>query len=193
MMPTAGGPWTRFSEGAHWDDKPRWSPDGNTIYFVSGRSGFFNVWGIRFDATNGKSVGEPFRVTAFESPALMSRTRSTQWSFPSLKTASRYLEVFRAASGCWTMWNGSRGQDFLGIAGGTPALPRTGQKKMPGILCRAFQLHLSHLLEGEIDNQCCGADVDARLCRSVRDRASRPIRFDSPGVKSNPPIISCRS
>jgi Tol biopolymer transport system component/DNA-binding winged helix-turn-helix (wHTH) protein len=71
VMPAAGGPWTRFSEGEHWDDKPRWSPDGNMIYFVSDRSGFFNVWGIHFDATKGKPVGEPFRVTAFETPALM--------------------------------------------------------------------------------------------------------------------------
>jgi len=27
----------------YWDDKPRWSPDGKTIYFVSNRTGFFNV------------------------------------------------------------------------------------------------------------------------------------------------------
>jgi Tol biopolymer transport system component len=71
VLPATGGPWTRLSEGEHWDDKPRWSPDGNMIYFVSDRSGFFNVWGIHFDATKGKPVGEPFRVTAFETPALM--------------------------------------------------------------------------------------------------------------------------
>jgi hypothetical protein len=35
------------------------------------RGGFFNVWGIRFDSINGKPVGEAFRVTAFENPALM--------------------------------------------------------------------------------------------------------------------------
>ena len=71
VMPAAGGPWTRITDGKHWDDKPRWSPDGKTIYFVSGRSGFFNVWGIRFDSTKGKPVGEAFRVTAFENPGLM--------------------------------------------------------------------------------------------------------------------------
>ena len=41
------------------------------IYFVSNRGGSANVWGIHFDATKGKAVGEPFRVTAFETPALM--------------------------------------------------------------------------------------------------------------------------
>jgi Tol biopolymer transport system component/DNA-binding winged helix-turn-helix (wHTH) protein len=71
VMPAAGGPWTLISKGKPWDDKPRWSPDGKTIYFVSARSGFFNVWGIRFDSTKGKPVGEAFRVTAFENPGLM--------------------------------------------------------------------------------------------------------------------------
>jgi len=41
------------------------------IYFLSARGGFFNVWGIRFDSTNGKPVGDAFRVTAFENPGLM--------------------------------------------------------------------------------------------------------------------------
>jgi hypothetical protein len=65
------GPWTRITDGKSWDDKPRWSPDGRTIYFVSFRSGFFNVWGIRFDPAQGSPVGEPFQVTQFEVPALM--------------------------------------------------------------------------------------------------------------------------
>ena len=71
VIATTGGPWIRITDGKHWDDKPRWSPDGKTIYFVSGRDGFFNAWGIRFDAVKGKPVGDPFQVTSFESPSLM--------------------------------------------------------------------------------------------------------------------------
>jgi len=71
VMPAAGGPWTQITGGNPWEDKPRWSPDGKTIYFVSVRGGFFNVWGIHFDGAKGRPIGEPFRVTAFESPALM--------------------------------------------------------------------------------------------------------------------------
>jgi Tol biopolymer transport system component len=71
VVPTSGGPWTRISEGKNWDDKPRWSPGGKMIYFVSNAGGFFNVWGIRFDPSRGKAVGEPFRVTSFENPSLM--------------------------------------------------------------------------------------------------------------------------
>ncbi len=66
VVPAAGGGvWTRITDGKHWDDKPRWSPDGKTIYFVSERGGFFNVWGIHFDPAEGKPVGEPFRVSTF--------------------------------------------------------------------------------------------------------------------------------
>jgi len=71
VTPATGGPWIRITDGKHWDDKPRWAPDGKTLYFVSSRGGFLNVWGIRFDPTKGKVVGDPFRVTFFEGPDLM--------------------------------------------------------------------------------------------------------------------------
>jgi Tol biopolymer transport system component/DNA-binding winged helix-turn-helix (wHTH) protein len=70
--PAAGGErWRTITEGKHWDDKPRWSPDGRIIYYLSERRGFFNVWGIRFDPVNGRSEGEPFQVTSFDNPRLM--------------------------------------------------------------------------------------------------------------------------
>jgi Tol biopolymer transport system component/DNA-binding winged helix-turn-helix (wHTH) protein len=71
VVPSSGGPWTRITDGKHWDDKPRWSPDGRTIYFVSGPGGFFNVWGIHFHPAAGKPVGQPFQVSKFDSPRLM--------------------------------------------------------------------------------------------------------------------------
>jgi Tol biopolymer transport system component len=66
-----GGSWIRITDAKHWDDKPRWSPDGKVIYFISGRSGFFNVWAIRFDPSKGKVIGDPFAVTNFDSPSRM--------------------------------------------------------------------------------------------------------------------------
>ena len=71
VAPAAGGEWVRVTEGRSYDDKPRWSGDGKTLYFLSNRSGFFNVWGIKFDAAAGRPAGGPFRVTNLENPGRM--------------------------------------------------------------------------------------------------------------------------
>jgi Tol biopolymer transport system component/DNA-binding winged helix-turn-helix (wHTH) protein len=71
VTPATGGSWTLITDGKHWDDKPRWSPDGRIIYFLSDRKGFFNVRGIHFDRVNGKVVGESFQVTSFDNPKFM--------------------------------------------------------------------------------------------------------------------------
>jgi Tol biopolymer transport system component/DNA-binding winged helix-turn-helix (wHTH) protein len=71
VVAATGGPWIRITDGKRWDDKPRWSPDGKTIYYLSDRKGYFNLWGTHFDSASGKPQGEPFPVTWFESPVLM--------------------------------------------------------------------------------------------------------------------------
>jgi Tol biopolymer transport system component len=70
-MPTGGGPWVQITDGKQWDDKPRWSPDGKTIYFLSRRGGLFNVWGTRFDSAHGKPEGKPFQVSTFDRASQM--------------------------------------------------------------------------------------------------------------------------
>jgi Tol biopolymer transport system component/DNA-binding winged helix-turn-helix (wHTH) protein len=71
VSPASGHSWIRITDGKRWDDKPHWSPDGKLIYFLSGRSGFFDVWAIRFDPVRGEALGDPFRVTALDSPDQM--------------------------------------------------------------------------------------------------------------------------
>jgi tricorn protease-like protein len=71
VVSARGGPKIPVMAGDHWDDKPRWSPDGKIIYFVSNRSrGVYNVFGVHFDAAK-KIPGEPFQVTHFDTPTLM--------------------------------------------------------------------------------------------------------------------------
>ncbi|HYU44910.1 MAG TPA: winged helix-turn-helix domain-containing protein [Terriglobales bacterium] len=104
VMAATGGPWIRITDGKHWDDKPRWSPDGKTIYFVSGRGGFFNVWGIRFDAVKGKPVGDPFRVTSFESPSLMVPTNVPPVEL-SLTQEKLVLTIAEVSGSIWILDN----------------------------------------------------------------------------------------
>jgi len=59
--------------GKGWDDKPHWSPDGNTLYFVSDRDGFRCIWAQRL---NGQKhpIGDPIPVFhAHQSSLSMSR------------------------------------------------------------------------------------------------------------------------
>jgi Tol biopolymer transport system component/DNA-binding winged helix-turn-helix (wHTH) protein len=61
----SGGPvpeseWIAITEGP-WDDKPRWSPDGNTLYFMSERDHFRCIWAQRLDSSK-HPVGEPVPV-----------------------------------------------------------------------------------------------------------------------------------
>jgi len=72
VVPTSGGKWIRITEGKYWDDVPRWSSDGKTIYFTSDRSGFFNIWGVRFNQATGEPVGDAFQVTTFNGNRFMS-------------------------------------------------------------------------------------------------------------------------
>lgn len=75
VMRPDGGEWIRLTDETEWSDKPRWSPDGKTIYYLSNRvTGLFNVWGIHFDPQQGKPVGEPFLVNLFDNPG------KTVWS-----------------------------------------------------------------------------------------------------------------
>ncbi len=72
VMPSAGGDsrhWTRVTERHQWADKPRWSPDGRLLYFTLRQASFFNVWAVRFDAAQGKPIGDAFQVTHLDSPA----------------------------------------------------------------------------------------------------------------------------
>jgi Tol biopolymer transport system component/DNA-binding winged helix-turn-helix (wHTH) protein len=107
VIPVAGGTWTRITDGRHWDDKPRWSPDGRTIYFISGIDGFFNVWGIRFDPTTGKPVGQPFKLSKFDRPRLM----IPRWIPPvgfSLTQDKFVLTMAQESGNIWVLDNDDR-------------------------------------------------------------------------------------
>jgi Tol biopolymer transport system component/DNA-binding winged helix-turn-helix (wHTH) protein len=69
VMRASGGPWLPIVM-RNWVDKPRWSPDGRTIYFFGKQGSFFDVWGIHFDPDTGKTVGDPFRLTTLDNPGL---------------------------------------------------------------------------------------------------------------------------
>jgi eukaryotic-like serine/threonine-protein kinase len=75
VAPAGGAPsakWTRIAAHHVLPDKPRWAPDGRILYFLSRQNtSFYNLWGVRFDGERGRSVGEPFMITRFDSQSHM--------------------------------------------------------------------------------------------------------------------------
>ena len=69
------GKWIPVTGESEWSDRPRWSGDGKTVFYVSTRDGFHCVWGQGFDAESGKTTGSPFPVKHYHdlriSPALV--------------------------------------------------------------------------------------------------------------------------
>lgn len=69
VVPADGGPYRRLTTDTDaWDDKPRWSPDGRTVYFLSRRSGEFELWRLGFDPETGEVVGPANRISALTTP-----------------------------------------------------------------------------------------------------------------------------
>jgi Tol biopolymer transport system component/DNA-binding winged helix-turn-helix (wHTH) protein len=66
VAPMTSGPWIEITDGQSFGDKPRWSPDGRTLYFVSDTGGHLNIRGRRFDPVEGRAAGTSFPVTTFE-------------------------------------------------------------------------------------------------------------------------------
>lgn len=55
-LPIAGGKATRITDGMAFDAQPRFSPDGQSIVFISDRSGGDNVWTMRLDFTDTTQI-----------------------------------------------------------------------------------------------------------------------------------------
>jgi Tol biopolymer transport system component/tRNA A-37 threonylcarbamoyl transferase component Bud32 len=60
--PTAESEWIAVTDGAVFDDAPRWSPDGNLLYYVSDADGFRCIWARRLDPVTKQPAGAPFPV-----------------------------------------------------------------------------------------------------------------------------------
>jgi eukaryotic-like serine/threonine-protein kinase len=75
VAPSSGAPppaWVRIAPGHDSPDKPRWTPDGKALVFVSkGPTSYLNVWATRFDPERGQPIGKPFPLTRFDSHSML--------------------------------------------------------------------------------------------------------------------------
>ncbi len=61
--------WISVTESGPWVNKPRWSPNGNLLYYISDRDGFTCIWVNRLDPVSKQPVGAPKAVIHFHTGA----------------------------------------------------------------------------------------------------------------------------
>jgi Tol biopolymer transport system component len=62
--------WIELTNGRAWDDKPRWSKDGSTLFIYSNRDGFGCVWKIKLNPATNLPEGTPVAVRHLHNPGL---------------------------------------------------------------------------------------------------------------------------
>ena len=98
----ATGKWIAITDSSHLSDRPKWSGDGKTIFYLSTRDGFSCIWGQRFDRLAGKIVGSPFAVMHYHNLRI-SPARVTPRSFDlSVSGDTIYLNLGEETASLWT-------------------------------------------------------------------------------------------
>ena len=64
-VPAGEAQWVSVTDGKYPDDKPQFSPDGNTLYFTSERDGHICVWAQRLDPVTKRPAGAPVAFQHF--------------------------------------------------------------------------------------------------------------------------------
>jgi len=118
-MPIAGGTATRITKGMAFDAQPRFSPDGETIVFISDRSGGDNVWTLRMDFTDTTQVTRG-NNSGYVSPEWMPNGEHI--------LVSRSTSMFGAAK--VVMYPADGGSPFP-VVGGSPAFKSIGASPSP--------------------------------------------------------------
>jgi len=106
--------WIPITTGESWDDKPRWSPSGSLLYFVSHRDGFRCIWAQRLDPSTKKPLGAPFAVEHFHNGRLsMMNVRIAALGF----AVARDRLVFNLGEVTGNIWSTRNPREVPGRAG----------------------------------------------------------------------------
>lgn len=69
-LPIPENEWISVTGDKGWADKPRWSPDGSLIYFISNLDGFFCLWAQRVTPDSRQPIGLPLSIAHFHGSRL---------------------------------------------------------------------------------------------------------------------------
>ena len=90
--------WIQVTEGAI-DSHPSWSPDGDSLYYLSTSDGFVCLWVQTLDTTTKKPQGSPQEIWPFhEGNRLTGRAR---YSFPAIADDRLYFPLSERKANIW--------------------------------------------------------------------------------------------
>ncbi len=69
IVPVAGGEAKKITDGPAGESRPRWTPDGKRLSFISSKDGGSQVWIQDFDGATGSLAGEAARLTSISTEA----------------------------------------------------------------------------------------------------------------------------
>jgi serine/threonine protein kinase/Tol biopolymer transport system component len=99
---SATGEWIPITSASEFSDRPRWSGDGNTIFYLSNRDGFSCVWGQHFDTESRRVTSRPFAVMHYHNPRFSPGAVGKSSFNLSVSGDSVYLNVGEINTSIWT-------------------------------------------------------------------------------------------
>jgi dipeptidyl aminopeptidase/acylaminoacyl peptidase len=91
--------WIPITDGRSYDDKPQFSSDGNTVYFISTRDGYLCIWAQRLNPMTKRPAGEPQAYEHFHYNSLMYRGDVANFSNSDLSVARDKMVINLALEG----------------------------------------------------------------------------------------------
>lgn len=101
-----GSEWTVISDGRFADDKPQFSPDGNTVYFTCDRDGYLCIWKQKLDPTTKHPVGPALGYEHFHNSMGRDGASYPNYLFLSDLTVARDKILLNLPRGREDIWRG---------------------------------------------------------------------------------------
>jgi Tol biopolymer transport system component len=93
--------WIAVTAGTYNDDKPQFSADGNTLFYMSTRDGYLCIWGQKLNARTRHPVGAPFWFEHFHNLAGSAGTLKPAMSDLSVARNKMLINLPQIASDIW--------------------------------------------------------------------------------------------
>ena len=101
LAPVPKSEWIAITDGKAYSDAPRWSPDGNRLYYVADRDGSRCIWAQKLEPKSKRPAGEPVAVLHLHGPKHSLKELSLQWLDVSVGRDKLIFSLGEAEGGAW--------------------------------------------------------------------------------------------